>query len=60
MSLAGTVLWLGYGVLLALPSVVLWNSANLVLLVILLSVKLRYGMAPRAQRPEGAPSLSPQ
>jgi MtN3 and saliva related transmembrane protein len=44
LSLGGTVLWLTYGLVLGLPSVILWNGVNCVLYVILLSVKLRYGM----------------
>lgn len=44
LSLGGTVLWLTYGLLLGLLSVILWNGVNCVLYVILLSVKLRYGM----------------
>jgi MtN3 and saliva related transmembrane protein len=45
LSLGGTVLWLAYGILLGLPSVILWNGVNCFLYVILLSVKLRYGMS---------------
>ena len=44
LSLGGTVLWLTYGLLLGLPSVILWNGVNCVLYLFLLSVKLRYGM----------------
>ena len=44
LSLGGTVLWLTYGLLLGLPSVILWNGVNCVLYLILQSVKLRYGM----------------
>jgi len=44
LSIAGSVLWLAYGLVLGLLSVIFWNGANLVLLVILLAVKLRYGM----------------
>ncbi|HUI22890.1 MAG TPA: SemiSWEET family transporter [Nitrososphaerales archaeon] len=44
LSLGGTVLWLTYGLLLGLLSVILWNGVNCVLYVILLVVKLRYGM----------------
>ena len=44
LSLGWTVLWLTYGLLLGLPSVILWNGVNCVLYIILLSVKLRYGM----------------
>jgi MtN3 and saliva related transmembrane protein len=45
MTLAGTLLWLAYGAALGLLSVVLWNSANAVLLAALLAVKLKYGMS---------------
>jgi len=47
LSLGGTVLWLTYGLLLGLFSVILWNGVNCVLYVVLLSVKVRYGMGPR-------------
>jgi MtN3 and saliva related transmembrane protein len=45
LSLAGTALWLVYGLLLQLLSVVVWNGANAVLLMLLLIVKMKYGMA---------------
>ena len=44
LSLGGTVLWLAYGILLGLLAVVFWNGVNCILYVILLSVKLKYGM----------------
>jgi len=44
LSLGGTILWLTYGILLGLLAVVFWNGVNCVLYVILLAVKLRYGM----------------
>jgi MtN3 and saliva related transmembrane protein len=44
LSLGGTVLWLTYGVTLGLLSVTFWNGINCILYVILLSVKLKYGM----------------
>jgi len=44
LSLGGTALWLIYGVLLGLLAVILWNGVNCILYVLLLSVKLRYGM----------------
>jgi MtN3 and saliva related transmembrane protein len=44
LSLGGTVLWLTYGILLGLLAVIFWNGVNCILYVILLSVKLRYGM----------------
>lgn len=46
LSLGGTVLWLTYGLTLGLLSVMVWNGVNCVLYVILLSVKLKYGMGP--------------
>jgi MtN3 and saliva related transmembrane protein len=58
LSLAGTVLWLTYGLLLGLLSVILWNGVNCVLYVILLSVKLRYGMGRGASQSHGAHSQS--
>ena len=44
LSLIGTTLWLAYGLFLGLASVILWNGANDVLLILLLTMKLRYGM----------------
>ena len=44
LSIAGTILWLAYGVVLGLVSVIFWNASNLILLILLLTVKLRYGM----------------
>lgn len=48
VTMGGTVLWLVYGMLLGLLSVVVWNGANLVLQSALLLVKLRYGMGREA------------
>ena len=45
LSLSGTVLWFVYGLALGLLSVIVWNGTNVVLLIILLSVKLKYGMS---------------
>lgn len=44
LTLSGTVLWLGYGLLLNLLAVTLWNGVNAALVSWLLVVKLRYGM----------------
>jgi len=44
LSLTGTALWLAYGLFLGLASVIIWNGANVVLLLLLLTVKLKYGM----------------
>jgi len=52
LSLAGTALWLTYGLAQGLLSVIVWNGVNCVLYLILLSVKLRYGMG------RGGPSHS--
>lgn len=52
LSLGGTILWLVYGITLGLLSVIVWNGANVVLLVLLLAVKLKYGMG------HGAPGVS--
>jgi len=46
LSLGGTVLWLTYGILLGLLAVTFWNGINCVLYVVLLLVKLKYGMRP--------------
>jgi MtN3 and saliva related transmembrane protein len=47
LSLGGTVLWLTYGILLGLLAVIFWNGVNCILYVVLLSVKLKYGMRSR-------------
>ena len=44
LSMGGTALWLVYGLVLGLISVILWNGVNLFLQFSLLSVKLKYGM----------------
>jgi MtN3 and saliva related transmembrane protein len=44
LFLAGTTLWLVYGLLMGLTPVILWNGTNDVLLLLLLGAKLRYGM----------------
>jgi len=44
LSLGGTALWLTYGLVQGLLSVIVWNGVNCVLYLILLSVKLKYGM----------------
>jgi MtN3 and saliva related transmembrane protein len=41
--LAGATCWLAYGVLLSLMPVILWNSAGIVFLCLLLYGKLKYG-----------------
>ena len=58
LSLGGTVLWLTYGLVLGLLSVILWNGVNCVLYVILLLVKLKYGMGPGGARSPGSHSQS--
>ena len=40
----GTILWLAYGLFLGLISVIVWNGANSALLMLLLTVKLKFGM----------------
>lgn len=39
----GISLWLSYGILFRLPSVILWNAITLVMGILLLYAKLRYG-----------------
>ncbi len=41
--LAGSIAWLTYGIFLRLPSVMIWNSINIVLVILLLTGKLKYG-----------------
>jgi MtN3 and saliva related transmembrane protein len=53
MTIGGSLLWIAYGTLLNLLSVVIWNGVNLVLLLSLLFVKLKYGMD------HGAPGKDP-
>jgi MtN3 and saliva related transmembrane protein len=47
LNLSGTVLWLGYGLLQNLLSVIVWNGVNTALVSGLLLVKLKYGMETR-------------
>jgi MtN3 and saliva related transmembrane protein len=44
LFLIGTMLWLAYGLFLGLISVIVWNGANSALLMLLLTVKLKFGM----------------
>jgi MtN3 and saliva related transmembrane protein len=41
--LLGSVCWLTYGVLLGLMPIILWNSAGMVFLCMILYGKLKYG-----------------
>jgi len=50
LSLGGTALWLAYGISLGLLAVTFWNGVNCVMYVILLLVKLRYGMHREASK----------
>jgi MtN3 and saliva related transmembrane protein len=43
LFLAGATCWLTYGILLTLAPVILWNSAGIIFLSILLYGKLKYG-----------------
>ena len=44
VTIAGTALWLVYGLVLGLLSVMIWNGVNLALQSALLAVKMKYGM----------------
>jgi len=44
LFLVGTMLWLAYGLFLGLVSVIVWNGANSALLILLLTMKLKFGM----------------
>lgn len=44
LFLIGTMLWLAYGLFLGLTSVIVWNGANSALLILLLILKLKFGM----------------
>jgi MtN3 and saliva related transmembrane protein len=41
--LAGMCFWLGYGVYLRLTQVMLWNTIGIILVVLLIYAKLKYG-----------------
>jgi len=41
--LAGVIIWLVYGIIKGLPSLIIWNSIGIVLNAWLLLVKLKYG-----------------
>jgi MtN3 and saliva related transmembrane protein len=43
LLLAGTALWLTYGVMLGLKPIIFWNSIGLVLTMTLLGAKMKYG-----------------
>lgn len=43
LVLLGAFFWLAYGIYLKLPPVILWNSVTAVMVVVLLSGKLKYG-----------------
>ena len=42
MLLAGILLWLVYGIILGLPSVIIWNAIGAVTVAMLLYAKLKY------------------
>jgi len=50
LYLAGGMLWLYYGLALNLLAVVFWNGVNDLLLVLLLVMKLKFGMAKKPAR----------
>ena len=41
--LVGVLMWLGYGILMELMPVILWNATGAILVTILLYAKRRYG-----------------
>jgi len=41
--LSGAACWLGYGISLGLPPVILWNAISLALVCAMLYAKLKYG-----------------
>ena len=43
LLLVGMALWLTYGTILGLTPVILWNAIGMVLVVTLLSAKVKYG-----------------
>lgn len=60
LNMVGTALWLAYGLFLGLISVIIWNGANIVLLTLLLTMKLKYGMGHSTPKSQASlPSLEP-
>ena len=55
LNLSGTVLWLGYGIVQGLISVIVWNWVNTALVSGLLVVKLKYGMGRSDPSEAGRP-----
>lgn len=45
--LIGVLLWLGYGIALRLPPVIIWNAIGAILTGLLMVAKLKYGMNRR-------------
>lgn len=43
LLLLGLILWLTYGVFFRLVPVILWNAVGIILVVVLLYAKLKYG-----------------
>jgi len=43
LLLLGLILWLTYGVFFRLIPVILWNAVGIILVVVLLYAKLKYG-----------------
>ena len=43
MLLIGVVIWLMYGILLSLVPIILWNSIGVVVVILLLFAKLKFG-----------------
>lgn len=43
LFLLGAACWLSYGVVLSLPSVILWNSVSLCLMCAMIYAKFKYG-----------------
>jgi MtN3 and saliva related transmembrane protein len=52
MVLAGAVMWAGYGVMRAAPSIVLWNAVAAGLAALVLALKLRPRRAAAGARPQ--------
>jgi MtN3 and saliva related transmembrane protein len=43
MMLAGILIWLGYGIILNLVPIIIWNIIGALLVLLLLLAKFRYG-----------------
>ena len=50
--LLSIICWLTYGIVLGLFSVIFWNSITMVLAVLIMYAKLKWGRKPRVRMPD--------